>query len=764
MTHQIITTFGGALFFGIILIIISHKIKIPSIILLLIGGITIGPYGFGLIDPNSLGEGLKAIIQLAVALILFEGGLTLKVNEYRTLSSEIRNSLTIGVLVTWAGAALTIHYLFNFPAAFSILSASLIIVTGPTVIGPLIKRIGAKKNIHNFLHWEGILIDPIGVFIALLCYEWIVGENAIPLFLLRIGIGVAIGVITGYSLSSIIKKKLISNELLNTFILSSSLMIYIISDLFIPESGLMSVVVAGFVIGYLDTPQINSIKIYKAQLIELLIGLLFILLAANLDILSFKDHYGYEMIIAVIIIMVIVRPLNIFISTFKSKKFTIKDKLFLSWISPRGIVAASMASLYSLNLKESGSNYAIYAEFLEAFTYSIIVITIVFQGFSARWIGKLLKVLEPTPTGWLIIGAHSFAREIGKIIKEQGFDVVLIDTNIHSIKVAKREELIAIAENVLTIDPEDYPELYGIGNILAITQNENLNELVCQKLNQEFKKPNLFQWKSVTKNNNTNSNNENNIKTIWSHIPLEKIASIEKNKDIKTFTFENNLKKPNNSENVLLFIQNKNIHPYCPEEMNNDTYKCLIYSPETTELDFNIKSNWIVYSEKETITDTIYQLLEYLKKDYNKINIEKLYEDLSKREKEYSSYIGHNVALPHGYIDGIEESIVLMAKFKNSLKINESEEINFLFLVLSPIDQPNKHIKTLSQISKFVLVEKNINKLKEAKSKRDLDSLFFSGKTNKFMETSNSTSSFTDELLKKNSKIKDLFKNLIKKN
>nr|HPQ51879.1 cation:proton antiporter [Spirochaetota bacterium] len=367
--QQLILTFGGAVFFGILFFAIARRLRVTPIVVLLMGGIFLGPssFGIGIINPHILGDGLKVIVQLAVALILFEGGMTLDANGYRQVSAEIRHVLTRGVVITWIGSAVAVKFIFDLPWALSVLAGSLIIVTGPTVIGPLLKRIRVKSRLFHFLHWESVLIDPIGVFIALLCFEWIIGHDAIELFIMRLLLGLVVGFGGGLILAFIIRRQWLPDESINVFVLACALGLYALSDVVIPESGLLSVTVAGFVVGYTDTPQIDRLKSYKAQLVDLLIGLLFVLLAANLDIDSITSNYGFNMVLAVVIVMLVVRPLNILISTMGKKTFIFREKLFLGWIAPRGIVAASMASIFALALKERGGGDAASGKFIEAF-------------------------------------------------------------------------------------------------------------------------------------------------------------------------------------------------------------------------------------------------------------------------------------------------------------------------------------------------------------------------------------------------------------
>ena len=717
--RELLGTFAGAVFFGVIFNLIAHKLKISSIVVLLIGGVLVGPHGLGWIHPDTLGEGLKTIISLAVGIILFEGGLTLDIKGYRLVSKEIRNILTKGVLVTWITTSLAIKFLFSFPLDFSLLAGSLIIVTGPTVIGPILKRIRVKKNLHSILHWEGVLIDPIGVFIALFCYEWIVNPGDQPLFefLKRSVVGISYGVCCGWTVSAIVKRNWIPEEHLNITFLAAALGIFSISDLIAHESGLLSVTIAGFVIGHQQKEKIEQVKIYKAELIQLLIGLLFVLLTANLDLTAFYTFGGKGLII-VFLIMFAVRPLNVFLSTIGSA-LTVQEKLFLSWIAPRGVVAASMASLFALSLEEGGVKGA---GFLETFTYSVIVGTVLFQGFTARSVGSFLGVLEPKPNGWLIVGAHGLGRKVAHFIKKQHDPVVLLDLNRREVAIAKRERLIAINENALTLNIENYPEIYGIGNILAITENEDLNTLICQRWKKEMPHATLYRW-------GTNANGEGHTfdphlmagELIWQEVRLSQFTQLDENENQLGIIDESSqLETIRDKEGILMCSQKKNIAPYLPKDRTGDCH--ILYCRSlASSLEVNIKTNWIKISHSKSLPEVTRELLDALKPDYPLIPIEHLYDNLIDYEEKYSGLVCPDTAIPHTYTDGLQESIVLMAKLKNTIKSLHGEEpISLVFLILSPTDQPRKHLKTLSEISRFLVDDKNRTRLLQAQTEREL--------------------------------------------
>jgi len=725
MGHDLIVQFGGALFLGILLVLIANKIKVSAIVLLLLGGIIAGPWGLGLLKPTLLGDGLKAIIQLAVALILFEGGLSLDVRGYKELSRDIRNSLTLGVLITWGMCSLIIKLFFAYSWSISILAGSLIIVTGPTVIVPLLKRVGVNKRIHNFLHWEGVLIDPIGVFIALLCYEWIIGASALSLFGLRLLIGIGFGLMGGFILSRIIKWRVVPDEMLNVFMLSSALAIFIISDMIVTESGLMSVIIAGLVVGFSDKPQVEEIKIYKAQLIELLIGLLFVLLSANLDLGAFSKYFGWEMILAVLAVMLIVRPVNIILSTLRTGTFNIREKVFLSWIAPRGIVAASMASLFALNLKASGKfDGSTAPEFIEAFTYAVICGTVIFQGFTAGWVGRLLKVLQSTPTGWLIVGSHWVGRRLGHFLEKRGAEVILMDTNMREIKAAHREGLKALGQNALTVNSDDFPELYGIGHVMAITSNSNLNILICEKWFKKLHKPQLFRWAREIIGDEIDAPDSEG-KIIWHGIPLSNIISHEIT-DKSPLIEQRITGKVKHPDRVISMFQNNRLSVEYKDINEKDEIELLMYHPFDLKIDLNIKPQWILFSESRSLSAVLHEMINCLKEEYPEIEHNTVHGNIMAMEKEYSSVIGHKVALPHSYLEGIDESLVVAARFNKPIYVGDSnDEILLVFLVLSPRDSPDTHISTLAKISKFIINEENRHALMDADNRAEMIHVFF---------------------------------------
>lgn len=486
-------TMCAAISVGTLLIIISRKLSISAIVLLLLGGIALGPQALGIVNPVSLGSGLSVIVSLAVSMILFEGGLTLDINGYRAGSTMIKRLLSVGVAVTWLGTAVAIWALLDTEPSMALLTASLVIVTGPTVIAPLLRRIRVRPSVHNILHWEGVLIDPIGVFVALLCFEWTVDDTrgaALVNFLYRGVSGVALGWVGGFLLYQIMRRRWVPDDMLNLLALAGAILIFGVTESLISEAGLLAVVVAGFVLGLNAPPALKEIRRFKAEITDLMIGMLFIILAARLDFTQFAD-FGWRGAIVVGVVILLVRPLNILASSWRLG-LEWREKLFLSWVAPRGIVAASMASMFSLRLKSSGAENPWLPE---TFTYSVIIATVLLQGFSAGPLARLLGLTRVEPTGWLIVGAHPFARGLAKFMTSVAkHHVVLVDLNPVSVRESRAAGLTALHADARDTALQQHIALAGVGNLLALTDNEDLNQLVCDLWAETLGKEHVFRW------------------------------------------------------------------------------------------------------------------------------------------------------------------------------------------------------------------------------------------------------------------------------
>lgn len=474
---------------------LAWRIKFPSILFLLIFGFVAGPVT-GFLQPDLLmGDLLLPFVSLAVAIILFEGGLTLNLKELREIGGVVVGLITIGVIVTWVVTAAAAYFLLELNLQISILLGAILVVTGPTVIGPLLRHIRPNQRVNDILKWEGIVIDPIGALLAVLVFEAIGVsrfQDATTEVLFSLGRTILFGSLTGFFfawlLVLLIRKYWVPDFLQVTVSLSLVVAAYLSSDLIQPESGLFSATLMGIVMANQKYVSVKHILEFKENLRVLIISILFILLSARLNLSTFADlSLNIPWFLAILIL--VARPLSVFLSSIGSG-LTVREKLFLSWMAPRGIVAAAVSSIFALRLAETGMENA---GALVPVTFSVIVATVVIYGLTSKPVARWLKVAESDSQGILFVGAHTWALEIAKAVKKEGFKVVVVDTNRSDIAKARLAGITTVYGSVLSENVvEDIP-LSGIGKLFALTSNDEVNSLAVVLFNSIFDSHELYQ-------------------------------------------------------------------------------------------------------------------------------------------------------------------------------------------------------------------------------------------------------------------------------
>lgn len=492
--HNVLLILAGILVLGILCQWTAWRLKIPAILPLLATGFLVGPV-FGLLHPQDLlGDLFFPVISILVAVILFEGALTLNLREARNIVGTVGNLIVIGALITWVGGALSVHYILGLSWALSILFGALIVVTGPTVIAPLLRNVRPNPQISKILLWEGILIDPLGALLAVLVFDFIVaeggghGSNPLLGFLRIVSMGAATGFAGGYATAELLRRYLVPDYLRDVVVLAIVVGVFTISDSFESESGLLAVTVMGMFLANRKLPQLREIWHFKEKLSILFISGLFIILAADigLDKLALLD---WRSLVLLAVVIFVLRPVAIQLSALGSS-LSRNERLFLSWIAPRGIVAAAVTALFAFRLQELGY---MEAQLLEPLVFLVIVGTVVLQGSTAKALANWLGVAEAEPQGFLIMGAHEFARKLAAIVQNEGFVVRLVDTNYDNIRLARMGGLDVYYGNILSEYMEDHIELSGIGRLLALTSNDEANALACRHLQDEFGSSEVYQ-------------------------------------------------------------------------------------------------------------------------------------------------------------------------------------------------------------------------------------------------------------------------------
>ena len=495
---------AGIVILGIVAQWVAWKFKIPAILPLLLIGLLVGPIaaeflsedGGKWIEPIWNGEkglfpgdGLYYFVSLAISIILFEGGLTLKRSEIKNVGPVITKLITLGAAITFFGAGVVAHYVFDLGWELSFLFSGLIIVTGPTVITPILRNIPLKKDISTVLKWEGILIDPIGALVAVLVFEFIsVGgggaftKTALIEFGKILLFGTTFGFTFAHALAFSINKKLIPHYLLNVVALSAVLLVFVLSEIFAHESGLLAVVVMGMVLGNGNLANLKELLYFKESLSVLLISILFILLSANINIEDLFLLYTWKTGVLFIAVVFIIRPIAVFAST-RNSNLKLNEKLFISWVGPRGIVAAGIASLFGSKLIKQGVDGA---EYITPLVFMIVLGTVLLNATTARFFAKMVGVFLKKSDAVLFVGASKPVRLIAKFLKNKGKRVILIDSNKSFIQEALDSDIEAFKVDVYDDELANNIELNDVGYLIALTGSDQVNMHALNKFSENF--------------------------------------------------------------------------------------------------------------------------------------------------------------------------------------------------------------------------------------------------------------------------------------
>lgn len=725
--HAVLNSFGTAVAGGVALTMIARKLNLPAIILLLAGGIALGPEFVGLVQPDSIETVLPTLVSLAVGVILFEGGLTLDLRGFSRGSTVITRLLSLGVVVTWLGCAAVVWWLFETSVSLALLAGSLVIVTGPTVISPLLKRIKIRRRLHGILHWEGVLIDAIGVFIAILCFEWFADRNeaaAFYAFGLRVASGLALGALGGFLFLQMLRRHLVPDNLLNLFALGAAVLIFVCTEAIISEAGLLAVTLAGFIVGWKQPPQLKQIRQFKAEITDLLIGMLFILLAARLDLAQFGS-FGMRGVVAVAMIMLLVRPLNVFVCTLGSP-LSWKEKLFLSWVAPRGIVAASMASLFVIAL--DGETMKVDPKFLETFTYSVIVATVVIQGFTAGGVARFLGLQRPEPTGWMIVSADLFSRRVARFLREVGDrEVLVVDTNVRLISEARSEGLLALTENALDTQlAEERVDFQGIGNLLALTDNSELNELICHRWEDKVGKDNAYRWQGMRSNNGPAQRPDSHGRVVFPKMSRPSVVAAEiSDRNAQLSTISLIADPPVIDGTPLIAVREKKIFIISTAEQIAQLKKgdqVLVLRRVGGFLNRAIEAGAAMEVEAASLEEIYEAAIATLVQRQPGLSKGESFKDITAPGKVVPTLLGHGVAIPHLYSTTIERRACVLVRLKKPLRVPEQEEaIELLFFLVSPAGDPEGHLATMGEIARLCSDEAALRELFKARDVKEAE-------------------------------------------
>ncbi|MGE0756206.1 MAG: cation:proton antiporter [Pirellulaceae bacterium] len=493
-TQQTIAVLASIFVLGIGGHWLAWRLNVPAILLLLLVGFTAGPLT-GWIDPEAIFGGLLLpLVSMAVALILFEGGVNLRFRELRGTWASLIGLLTVGVLVTWGGATMAGIWLLQLPIPVAMVLGAILTVTGPTVIGPLLRDIRPKGRAGVIAKWEGIIVDPIGATLALLVFEAAdairVAEfstatrSALAGQAMVVVIGLTAGLVAAVLLVTLLRRFWIPDYLQNPITLMFVVVTFTGADLLHHEAGLLAVTVLGITLANQQHIDVHRIIEFKENLSIVLIAMLFIVLSARMPLDSLTS-LGWRGPAFVATMIQVLRPAAVWISTIGSG-LTWAERCFLSWLAPRGIVAAAVSSVFALRLGDEGAAIA-------PATFLVIFGTVAVYGLSAGWVARQLGLSTPDAQGLLLGGASQLARAIAATLVKEGFDVVLVDTRYTRVRRSRESGLTACFANILSQQLLDEVDLGGLGRFLALTSNDEVNTLAAARFREWFGRDKVFQ-------------------------------------------------------------------------------------------------------------------------------------------------------------------------------------------------------------------------------------------------------------------------------
>jgi len=491
---------AGIIISGISAQWLAWRLKLPSILLLMVFGFMAGPLT-GFLHPDRLmGPLLSPFISISLALILFEGGLSLKIADLIGTRIVVHNLLTIGVFTTWILASISAYIILGLNPLLSVLLGSILVVTGPTVITPLLLYVRPSGRVGSIVKWEGIMNDPIGAILAIIVLEGILAsgphEAALTAalgFIMTLIAGCSLGFLGAIIIIKVIKEYWAPDRLLEVISLMLVVLVFTISELIWEESGLLAATLMGVVLANQNTVNITPIIKFKEDLRTLLISLLFIILVARLPI----DYFYYINSNSVLFLgslVFIVRPAAVILST-RGQGLSWQEKVFIAWMAPRGIVAAAVASVFGLFLSDQGMPQS---EMLAPVTFFVVAGTVVIYGLTAGPLARALHLASRNQKGFLIAGASSWAREMASIIRDQGLPVLLVDTNSAEIAKAYQDGLPTYHGSIISESILDEIEISNLGHLMALTSDEMINSLAAVRFRDIFGRKEVYQIRLET--------------------------------------------------------------------------------------------------------------------------------------------------------------------------------------------------------------------------------------------------------------------------
>ena len=481
-TLHLVTLIALILGLGIAVQWFASRVRVPALVLLLACGFALGPV-FGVIDPDQLlGDLLQPLISVAVAIVLFEGGLTLRFEEARRAGGVLGRLIASGLVVGFASVTALAALIAGLSLPTAAVLGAILVVTGPTVILPMLRHARIAMRPATLLKWEGIVNDPLGALLAVFVFQIAVADATtdsstiaivLELLLWAIAAGL-VGALAGVGLGRALRANLLTETLRSPAMLAAVLLVHATGEHLGRENGLLAVTVFGVVLANIKDASIADIQHFKEQISVLLVSLLFIVLSARISLDDMSMLLGPPALLVAAVIFV-VRPLVVALATWRTK-LPWSERLLVGWIAPRGVVAAAVAGAFEIQLVEAGYDDA---RLLVPIVFGVIIATVLLHGFSISYLARRLDLGAKPGTGILIVGASNWVLALAEALTKAGAFVVLSDTRYHRVSRARRRGFTSYYGDVLSEEAGYELPLERLSWVLAATDDDSYNALVC---------------------------------------------------------------------------------------------------------------------------------------------------------------------------------------------------------------------------------------------------------------------------------------------
>lgn len=474
---------------------LAWRLRLPAIVLLLVAGFVAGP-ATGFIDPaDDFGDIYRPLVSLAVAVILFEGGLTLNFREIRETSTAVRRIIIVGGPLVWIMTALSAHYVGGLSWPTATVLGAILVVTGPTVIMPLLRQARLSARPASLLKWEAIVNDPIGALFAVVAFEVVlvlIGQHRGGGLAYVVAAAFVFAVAGGFAAARAIQWAFVRGHvpeyLKAPILLASVLLAYALTNLVLEEAGLLTVTVMGIVLANTRIASLAEMRRFKETVTVFLVSGIFILLTASLtpDDLASLD---WRAALFVASLLFVLRPLAIMIATAGSGA-TLAERVLSGWIAPRGVVAVAVSGLFGAALAEAGIADA---SRMVAFTFAVVVTTIVLHGFTLGPLASLLKLKSADRPGLLIVGGSRWAIDLASTLRQAEVPVMIADPNWNHVAEARLADIPVYYGDILSEEAHHTIEPARFSALVAVTDNDAYNSLVCTDFAPELGRSRVFQ-------------------------------------------------------------------------------------------------------------------------------------------------------------------------------------------------------------------------------------------------------------------------------